>query len=586
MKFTDLKLNTSIQKALSELNFINLTEIQIESIPFLLKSNDDLIGLAQTGTGKTAAFSLPIIEKINKENKDTQCIVLCPTRELCIQITKDIKSYSKYEKNLAVTPVYGGSNIQTQIKALNTGSQIVIGTPGRVIDLIKRKKLRLNNIKYLILDEADEMLNMGFKEDIDIILAETPKDKQSLLFSATMPKEVLRISKEYMYKAKHIEIANSGEGVKNIDHYYYMVNAKDRYKALRRICDINPAIYGIVFCRTRRETKDVSDKLMKDGYLADALNGDLSQSQRDNVMRRFRKKNIQILIATDVAARGIDIDDLTHVINYNLPDDNEVYIHRSGRTGRAGKKGISIIIAHSREKRKLQSIERLLKKDIIAKEVPSGEEICKEQLLALIDKVVNTNVNEQIEKFLPSIEEKLHHLDKNELLKQFISVEFNRFLAFYKNAPDIKITSSKRENKKIDKRKKDKYKQEKNRKKDKYKQEKSDIGKAEKGYSRFFMNIGKKQNLKSHDLIGLINEATRKRNIPIGKIDIMRKFSFFEVKSDFEQDILNSFTDRYFNGHSLNVEISQAPKLNEISKTYRKTKKSSFKKNKKSRRRK
>ncbi len=571
MKFTDLRLNESIQKALSELNFINLTEIQIESIPFLLTSNDDLIGLAQTGTGKTAAFSLPIIQKINKENKDTQCIVLCPTRELCIQITKDIKSYSKYEKNLAVTPVYGGSNIQTQIKALNAGSQIVIGTPGRVIDLIKRKKLKLNNIKYLILDEADEMLNMGFKEDIDIILEETPKDKQSLLFSATMPKEVLKISKEYMHKAKHIEIANSGEGVKKIDHYYYMVNAKDRYQALRRICDIHPDIYGIVFCRTRRETKDVSDKLMKDGYLADALNGDLSQSQRDNVMRRFRKRNIQILIATDVAARGIDIDDLTHVINYNLPDDNEVYIHRSGRTGRAGKKGVSIIIAHSREKRKLQSIERLLKKDIIAKEVPSGEEICKEQLLALIDKVVNTNINEQIEKFLPSIEEKLHHLDKDELLKQFISVEFNRFLAFYKNAPDINIASNKKERK---------------RKKEKYKQEKSDIGKAEKGYSRFFMNIGKKQNLKSHDLIGLINEATRKRNIPIGKIDIMRKFSFFEVDSKFEQDVLKSFKNAYFNGHSLNVEISKAPKQNDISKTYRRKKTSSFKRNKKSRKRK
>ncbi|MEE2931063.1 MAG: DEAD/DEAH box helicase [Bacteroidota bacterium] len=581
MKFSDLKINKNIQKAIAELNFINLTEIQVESIPFLLESNDDLIGLAQTGTGKTAAFSLPIIEKINKRNKETQCIVLCPTRELCIQITKDIKNYAKYEKDLRITPVYGGANIQTQIKALNSGSQIVIGTPGRVIDLIKRKKLKLNNIKYLILDEADEMLNMGFKDDIDFILAETPVEKQSLLFSATMPKEVLRIAKQYMHKAKHIEIANRKEGVKNIEHYYYMVNAKDRYKALRRICDINPEIYSIVFCRTRRETKDVSDKLMKDGYLADALNGDLSQSQRDNVMSRFRKKNIQLLIATDVAARGIDINDLTHVINYNLPDDNEVYIHRSGRTGRVGKKGISIIIAHSREKRKLQSIGRLLKKDIIVKDIPSGEEICKQQLLALIDKVVNTNVNEQIEKFLPSIEEKLQHLDKNELLKQFISVEFNRFLSFYKNAPDINMAP----NTKGSRKRKDKYKQDKIRKKDKYKQDKSSIGKAEEGYSRFFINIGKKQNLKSHNLIGLINESTRKRNIPIGKIDILRKFSFFEVDSNFEQDILNSFTDTYFNGNSLNVELSQAPKLDETPKTYRKTKKSSFKKKSRKRKR-
>ena len=543
MKFTDLKLNNNIQKALTDLNFIDLTEIQMESIPFLLQSNNDLIGLAQTGTGKTAAFSLPIIEKINIKDKKTQSIILCPTRELCIQISKDIKSYSKYEKKINVTPVYGGANIQTQIKALSSGSHIVVGTPGRVIDLIKRKKLRLDNISYLVLDEADEMLNMGFKDDLDFILSKTPKNKQSLLFSATMPKDILRITKNYMSSPKHVEIKNKGKGVKNIDHHYYMVNAKDRYQALRRICDINPDIYGIVFCRTRRETKDVADKFIKDGYYADAIHGELSQSQRDNVMNRFRRKIIKILVATDVAARGIDINNLTHVINYNLPDDNETYIHRSGRTGRAGKKGISIIIAHSREKRKLSAIERILNKELILQKVPEGKEICEQQLLVLINKLINTEINHQIESFLPSIEEKLKDLNKEDLLKKFISVEFNRFLSLYKNAPDININANKK------KKRKEKI----------YNNDKNSIGKAEKGYSRFFINIGKKQNLETHNLIGIINENTRQRNIPVGKIDIMRKFSFFEVDSSYEKDILSGLKNINWNGDKISVELSKPP---------------------------
>jgi len=555
MKFIDLKLNNNIQKALSDLNFIDLTEIQVESIPFLLQSNDDLIGLAQTGTGKTAAFSLPIIEKINIKDKKPQSIILCPTRELCIQISKDIKSYSKYEKKINVTPVYGGANIQTQIKALNSGSHIVVGTPGRVIDLIKRKKLRLDNISYLVLDEADEMLNMGFKDDLDFILSETPKNKQSLLFSATMPKDILRITKNYMFSPKHVEIKNKGQGVKNINHHYYMVNAKDRYKALRRICDINPEIYGIVFCRTRRETKDVADKFIKDGYYADAIHGELSQSQRDNVMNRFRKKTIKILVATDVAARGIDINSLTHVINYNLPDDNETYIHRSGRTGRAGKKGISIIIAHSREKRKLAAIERILNKELILKKVPEGKEICEQQLLVLINKVINTEINHQIEAFLPSIEEKLKDLNKEELLKKFISVEFNRFLSLYKNAPDINVNPNKEK-----KGKEKRYnKEEKKRKEKRYNNDKNSIGQAEQGYSRFFINIGKKQNLETHNLIGIINENTRQRNIPVGKIDIMRKFSFFEVDSNYEKDILSALMNINWNGNKISVELSKPP---------------------------
>jgi ATP-dependent RNA helicase DeaD len=550
MTFSDIGLDKNIQKAIADLGFEEPTPIQSESIPFLLSEENDLIALAQTGTGKTAAFGLPIIQQIEIKNKQTQAIILCPTRELCLQITKDMETYSKYTKGLKITAVYGGTNIQTQIRALNSGSQIVVGTPGRVIDLIKRKKLKLANIEYVVLDEADEMLNMGFKEDLDTILAETPEEKRTLLFSATMPKEVMRITKNYMFSPKTIEVAGRNEGAKNVEHHYYMVNARDRYKALRRICDVNPEIYGIVFCRTRRETKDVADKLMQDGYNADALHGDLSQSQRDHVMGRFRKRNLQMLVATDVAARGIDIDDLTHIINYNLPDDLEVYVHRSGRTGRAGKNGISIIISHSRERRKLQAISKMLKKELILKQVPDGEEICAIQLLTLIDKVVKTDVNDQIEKYIPIIEEKLAHLDKEELLKHFVSAEFNRFLSFYKNAPDLNISA----NSKSDRgRKNDRGKNERREKKG------GSTGHAEEGYTRFFINLGKLQNLETHNLIGLINEYTRQRNIPIGKIDILRKFSFFEVDSNHEQDVLAGLANANWNGNRVSVEVSSPP---------------------------
>ena len=545
MTFSDIGLDKNMQKAIADLGFEQATPIQSESIPFLLSEENDLIALAQTGTGKTAAFGLPIIQQIEIERKQTQAIILCPTRELCLQITKDLDTYAKYTKGLKITAVYGGANIQTQIKALNSGSQIVVGTPGRVIDLIKRKKLKLRHIECVVLDEADEMLNMGFKEDLDTILAETPEEKQTLLFSATMPKEVMRITKNYMFSPKTIEVAGRNEGAKNVEHHFYMVNARDRYKALRRICDVNPDIYGIVFCRTRRETKDVADKLMQDGYNADALHGDLSQSQRDHVMGRFRKRNLQMLVATDVAARGIDIDDLTHIINYNLPDDLEIYVHRSGRTGRAGKSGISIIIAHSREKRKLQVISKMLKKELHQKKVPNGEEICAIQMLSLIDKVVKTDVNKQIEKYIPIIEEKLAHLDKEELLKHFVSAEFNRFLSFYKNAPDLNISvNNKRE-----------------KRKEKSKRERK-TGHAEAGYTRFFINLGKQQNLETHNLIGLINEYTRQRNISVGKIDIMRKFSFFEVDTNHEKDVLSGLVDANWNGNRVSVEISKPPTLN------------------------
>ena len=534
MTFSEIGLNDEILKAITDLGFEEPTPIQQESIPFVLSEETDLIALAQTGTGKTAAFGLPVIQKIDSGKTQTQSIILCPTRELCLQITKDLETYSKYIKKLKITAVYGGANIQTQIRALNSGSQIVVGTPGRVIDLINRKKLKLKDVEFVVLDEADEMLNMGFKDDLDTILAETPEEKQTLLFSATMPKEVMRITKNYMFSPKTIEVARRNEGATDVEHHYYMVNARDRYKALRRICDVNPDIYGIVFCRTRRETKEVSEKLMQDGYNADAIHGELSQQQRDHVMGRFRKKTLQILVATDVAARGIDINELTHVINYNLPDDNEIYIHRSGRTGRAGNKGISIIISHSREKRKLQSIQKMLKRELILQKVPGGDEICSIQLLRLIDKIVKTDVSSQIEKHLPIIEEKLSHLDKEELVKHFVSAEFNRFLSFYKNAPDLNISASKSRD-----------------------SGKSKRGHSDEGFTRFFINLGKTHKCEPQNLIGLVNEYTRNRNLQIGKIDILQGFSFFEVESSAEKDVLEGFADSQWNGYKLTVEVSK-----------------------------
>ena len=552
MTFSETGLSKNIQKAIIDLGFETLTPIQQEVIPYLLENETDLIALAQTGTGKTAAFGLPVLHKIDVERKLPQAIILCPTRELCLQIAKDMESYAKYTKGLKITAVYGGASIMPQIQSLKSGSQIVVGTPGRVIDLIKRKSLKLQDIEFVVLDEADEMLNMGFKDDLDTILAETPKTKQTFLFSATMPKEVMRISKNYMSNAKTIEVASRNEGAANIEHHYYMVNARDRYKALRRICDMNPDIYGIVFCRTRRETAEVADKLMQDGYNADAIHGELSQAQRDHVMGRFRTKKIEILVATDVAARGIDINELTHVINYNLPDDDEIYVHRSGRTGRAGNKGTSIIIAHSREGRKLKLIEKMIKRDLMLMKVPNGDEICQIQLMRLVDKVVTTEVNHQIENYLPSIEEKLAHLDKSELIKHFVSAEFNRFLSFYKNAPDLNVSGSNKKDRNDRGERKERRGERKERRGERN-------GHAEAGHTRFFINLGKEKDMQAHNLIGLINEYTRNRNIPVGKIDIMGKFSFFEVSNDFETDILSSFSDAVWNGNRVNIEVSQAP---------------------------
>ena len=549
MNFPDINLNESIQKSLVDLNFINPTPIQIKAIPFLLESNQDLISLAQTGTGKTAAFGLPIINNINTKKKNTQSIILCPTRELCLQITKDLKLYSKYIKELRITPIYGGSDIRKQMRELKMGSQIVVGTPGRVLDLLNKKKLELKNIEIVVLDEADEMLNMGFKEDIDLILEGTNENKQILLFSATMPKEVLKISKNYMKKPKKIEVDSKNEGVKDIEHNYYLVmNLKDRYQVLRRICDINPHIYGIIFCRTRRECKDISSKLVQDGYNADSLNGDLSQPQRDHVMNRFRKKHIQLLVATDVAARGLDVNDLSHIINYNLPDENQIYIHRSGRTGRAGKKGISIIIGSVRDKRKILSIQKTINKEIIKKEIPKGKDICEVQLMNLIERIIHSEVNHDIEKFIPSIMEKVSHLNREDLLKQLVSLEFSRFLSFYNNVADINSDEKKRN---------------------------SNKGKADKGFSRFFINLGKKHNLQPQNLIGIINEFTNNKDISIGKIDIMTGFSFFEIPTKHEKEILTTLEKFTWNNYKCGVELSKAinDDSNRKEKKYKKSRK-------------
>ena len=547
MNFSELGLSEVIQKSLIDLNFLKPTPIQLKAIPHLLKSDEDLISLAQTGTGKTAAFGLPIIHKINIKNKNTQSLILCPTRELCLQITKDLKSFSKYVKDLQVTSIYGGADIRKQIRELKLGSHIVVGTPGRVLDLLNKKKLELKDIKILVLDEADEMLNMGFKEDIDLILEDTNESKQILLFSATMPKEVLKISKNYMKKPKKIEVDSKNEGAKDIEHNYYLVsNVRDKYQALRRICDINPNIYGIVFCRTRRESKDISSKLLQDGYNADTLNGDLSQSQRDHVMGRFRNNQIQLLIATDVAARGLDVNDLSHVINYNLPDENQTYIHRSGRTGRAGKKGISIIIGSPRDKRKISSLEKTINREIINKEIPKGKDICEVQLMSLIEKIVDSEVNSDIEKFIPSIMEKVSHLNREDLLKQIVSLEFSRFLSFYNNTKDLNPENNRRKNKKE---------------------------RAEKGYSRFFINLGKKHNLKPQNLIGIINDYTRNSDISIGKIDIMKGFSFFEVPSKHENEILSSLGKFKWNNFKCGAELSK-PRDEDRKESKRKIKKS------------
>ena len=534
-------LKDELLTAIKELGFKKPTPIQEKVIPHLLSSNQDLIASAQTGTGKTAAFGLPLLNLTQVEDLRTQTIILCPTRELCIQITNDLKKYSKYIKGINIVAVYGGASIETQIKGLKKGAHIVIGTPGRTKDLIKRKKLSIINVERVILDEADEMLSMGFKEDLEAILAKTPKIKQTLLFSATMTKNVIAVTKKYMRNALEISVASIKMTAENVTHVLYTVQAKDRYEVVKRVADINPDIYGLVFCRTRRETKEIANKLMNDNYNADTLHGDLSQPQRDEVMGRFRKRQIQLLVATDVAARGLDVVDLTHVINYNLPDDDGIYIHRSGRTGRAGKKGISIAIVHGRETRKINEIENKYGISFTKNLVPTGEEICQKRLFALIDKIETVNVNEkQIEPFLPVIYKKLDWLDREKLIKHFVSAEFNRYLSYYKNAKDINLTD---------------------RPKGRKRGKTSKQARRQTPFEKFYINIGFKNKINPGRLIELINDCLNSRDAVIGHIEILKKFSFFEIEGKYEAQLVNSIKNKKFEGIPLLIETAKEKPL-------------------------
>ena len=531
--FKELGLKETIVKALSDLGYEKPTVIQEKAVPLIISSTDDLKAFAQTGTGKTAAFSLPILQLVDANSKNTQAIILSPTRELAVQIGKNIEEFSKYLKGIKVATVYGGANIEEQMRALKKGAQIVVGTPGRTVDLIKRRSLKLGNVEWLVLDEADEMLNMGFKDELDAVLEATPETKQTLLFSATFPHEVEAIAKNYMTKPVEVTSGEKNQGSDNVSHEYYLVTERTRYPALKRIADLNPDIYAIIFCRTRRETQQVADQLIKDGYNADALHGDLSQAQRDSVMGKFRTKNIQLLVATDVAARGLDVNELTHVINHKLPDQIENYNHRSGRTGRAGNTGISIVLVNNKEKGKLRPIERIIKKKFVETKVPSGKEICQNQLMHLIDKVQNIEVNEsEIKDFLPSIYEKLDGFSREELIQKFVSLEFNQFLSYYENAKDLNDLSS-REN--------------------------SRARATSDDMTRFFINIGRKDRLNPAKLIGLINDQEIGDKIEIGAIDILDTFSFFEVDKNYEEKTLEAFAANQpdFDGRSVNVEVTK-----------------------------
>jgi len=531
--FEESGLRPEILKAVAKLGFVEPTPIQAKTIPHLLSSTQDVIALAQTGTGKTAAFGLPAIHLTDTDDKGTQTIILCPTRELCLQITKDMETYAKYMKDFGIVAVYGGASIEKQIKGLKKNAQIVVGTPGRVKDLINRGKLKLGNVARVILDEADEMLSMGFKDELETILAETPEDKQTLLFSATMSKRVLPITRKYMVNPEQMSVARINVAAKNVSHLFYIVHNRDRYELVKRIADMNPDIYGIVFCRTRRETNEIAARLQEDGYSADVLNGELSQGQRDEVMGRFRTKRIQMLVATDVAARGLDVEELTHVINYSLPDDPEVYTHRSGRTGRAGKHGISIVIVNNREKGRIWDIENYSNIDFTKGIVPTGKDVCRVQLLSLIDKIQKVEVDEaQIEPFMPEIYEKLESLDREKLIKHFVSSEFNRFLKYYKNARDIG-QDKKREDRRRDDRRRTKY-------------------------SRLFVNVGSKNDLTPTRLIGVINQALDSGDAMIGKIEVLKKFTFFEIEEGIAPQLIKALQGEAFEGVPLSVELSEA----------------------------
>ena len=538
--FEELGVSPEIRKAIEEMGYENPMPVQEEVIPYLLGEGNDVVALAQTGTGKTAAFGLPLIQKINVKNRVPQALILCPTRELCLQIAGDLNDYSKYIDGLKVLPVYGGSSIESQIRMLKSGVHIIVATPGRLIDLMERKVAKLDTIGNVVMDEADEMLNMGFTDSINSILEKVPEDRNTLMFSATMSPEISRISKQYLRNAKEITIGTKNEGSKNVNHIAYVVHAKDKYAALKRIADYYPQIYGIIFCRTRKETQEIADKLIQDGYNADSLHGELSQAQRDLVMQKFRQRHLQLLVATDVAARGLDVNDLTHVINYGLPDDTESYTHRSGRTGRAGKTGISIAIINLRERGKMREIERIINKKFIVGEMPTGKQICEQQLIKLIDDIEKVKVNEEeIESFLPGIYRKLEWLSKEDLIKRVVSMEFNRFLEYYSNAPEIETPT-------VTDRRGEREPRE--RKEHGSSREKTER-KAEKGYTRLFLNLGKTDGFYA-------NQIMKKQRTTIGRIDLMQNFSFFEVAEKQANDVISALNKVNLNGRKVVVEVA------------------------------
>lgn len=534
--FEELGVSEEIRRAIEELGFEQPMPVQEEVIPYLLGNRNDVIALAQTGTGKTAAFGIPVLQRTDARVRQTQALVLSPTRELCLQIADDLKDFSKYMDGINVVPVYGGTSIENQIRALKHGAQIIVATPGRLIDLMNRGVAKLEAVKNVVLDEADEMLNMGFSESIDEILEGVPEDRNTLLFSATMSKEIEKIARNYLREPKEIVVGSRNEGAEHVNHIYYMVNAKDKYLALKRIVDYYPKIFAIIFCRTKRETQEVADKLIHDGYNAESLHGDLSQAQRDLTMQKFRQHLTQLLVATDVAARGLDVDDLTHVINYGLPDDIESYTHRSGRTGRAGKKGTSISIVHTREKSKIRAIEKTIGKQFVQADIPSAEEICKKQLYKVMDQIVKTDVNEEeIAPFMTDINRYFEFIDKEDVIKKIVSLEFGRFLAYYADAPEIEKPAARGEKKK----------------KERTSDERKRTHKAEAGYRRLFINLGKADGFYPGELMQFVNRNMREGRQEIGAIDLMSKMAYFEVPEKDAEKVMRALDGTTYKGRQV-----------------------------------
>ncbi len=539
IKFEALGLQKSLLDAVADLGFETPSEVQEKTIPILLETETDLVALAQTGTGKTAAFGFPLIQKIDSNSRTTQGLILSPTRELCLQITNELKLYSKYEKNINTVAIYGGASITEQSRQIKRGAQIIVATPGRMKDMIRRRLVDISKIDYCILDEADEMLNMGFFEDIKDILSNTPDAKSTWLFSATMPKEVSVIAKKFMHNPQEITVGAKNAGTSTVQHEYYVVGGRDRYPALKRLADTNPDIFSVVFCRTKRDTQRVAEKLIEDGYSAGAIHGDLSQNQRDMVMNSFRKKQIQMLVATDVAARGIDVENITHVINYQLPDEIETYTHRSGRTGRAGKSGISMVIVTRGELRKIKAIEKKIQQTFIAKKIPTGIEICEIQLYHLANKIKDTQINEDVENYLPAINDVLKDIDREELIKKIVSVEFTRFSNYYNKTKDLNSRSDDRGERRGDRG--------------------SRGDSPTSGSVRYFINVGEKDGYDWMSLKDFIRDTVGLGRDDVFKVDVKDSFSFFNTDAEATERILAQFTEFKVEGRFVNVEVSNSP---------------------------